>query len=72
LVSGVWLGLKFTRKQQPRMMNNVGRLCKWEHGELGDRRRDDEFHQLFKFQVRIDRAGSALGKYDRFLLIGIT
>ena len=54
------------------MMNNMGRLCKWEHGELGDRRRDDEFQQLCKFQVRIDRAGSALGKYDRFLLIGIS
>jgi hypothetical protein len=46
----VLAGLKFTRKQQPRLVNNVGRLCKWEHGELGDRRRDDEFNSFASFR----------------------
>ena len=49
----VLAGLGFTRKQQPRLVNNVGRLCKWEHDELGDRRRDDEFNSFASFRYRI-------------------
>ena len=49
----VLAGLGFTRKQQPRLVNNVGRLCKWEHDGLGDRRRDDEFNSFASFRYRI-------------------
>jgi len=46
----VLAGLKFTRKQQARPVNNVGRLCKWEHDEYGDRRRDDEFNSFASYR----------------------
>ena len=59
MVFRVLAGLKFTRKQQPRLVNNVGRLCKWEHGELGDRRWDDEFNSFASFNM-CDEGDSAL------------
>ena len=56
--------LGFTRKQQPRLVNNVGRLCKWEHDGLGDRRRDDEFNSFASFRnnlnIRCDDGDAAL------------
>jgi len=46
----VLAGVKFTRKLVPQPINNVGRKCVWEHGQGGDRRRDDEFKSFSEFR----------------------
>jgi len=50
----VLAGLAFTRKHVPRPVDNVGRLCRWEHTELGDRRRDDEFNSFQRFRNNLN------------------
>ena len=51
----VLAGVQFTRKHVPRPVDNVGRLCLWEHGPHGDRRRDDEFSRFSEFRsVHLD------------------
>jgi len=50
----VLAGVKFTRRTIPLPENNAGRLCKWEHSDQGDRRRDDEFNTFQRFRNNLN------------------